>query len=1135
MIDKESILNSWIMVELLSEGDINVKKKEFINFDDLIENDFFSFFNNHVSKNRNPQKGIALYVDIFEFGDIIDFLRTKYKLSKPEEEIKYGSKFSFVIFFDKDLNFLSDLTFFTVSGYIKDKNEVPTLEEFHEFEKEQKTKLEQYFEITENDADVVTDNNIPNQNLGAKKSIDSIKFNKQVERALSLISNKINLKNCRIKIINNIESDAVNLHSFFVEDLERAKNISTTNLDSYLLGFSANRNRINLDSKKGSSNFNHEAIKKILMPQNYPLGRFPSNTKYALSFMQQIAVNLSIGLDSSQIRSVNGPPGTGKTTLLKDIFAELIVKQAYDICRLSTKKIRGSEETIYYEKASIGMIPDNIAENSIVVASSNNGAVQNIVNELPLLNNVSEDLVDEIKKMDYFQDIANSTVQSDWSEDGKNIRIKPNEALYWGLFSLEGGKSENMKKILERMGDVVQYFYNGQYEENPNIYKEFNKQYLEVKDYRDRISQLLKDKNELISLIKVFKEKQEKILSDDNEKKRLQADLDTVENESAKIKEQIDEKNQDCDRYKAFLDSLEKEKPGFFTKLLKRSKSQEFEKRKSEAQNDFTEVLKLKKELDKQRTEIREEITKIKEKIKIIDDFKERFYSWGKAASLRKEELENNTAILKEVELDLTQPYDKLQLSNPWFNEEYRILQSKLFIAALSVRKQFLYENKKNIKAACIVWSKQNDYLEKKQVISAAWRWINITIPVISSTFASFGKMCKNLGENSLGHLFIDEAGQALPQASVGAIFRSKHVMAVGDPAQIKPVLTLEPGVLGILKTHFNVSEKYLSDSASTQTLVDAVSQYGYYRDSNKSDSSWIGIPLWVHRRCQYPMFTISNKISYNDMMVQGNPGDGKTGWYDIKGKANNKYVKEQGVFLLNKIQEMINEDPKIVNKDEKDTVYIISPFANVAFQLAKELDKIHFTRRDGNGKPTNIGTIHTFQGKEAPIVFMVLGADSQSIGAAAWAVAEPNMMNVAATRAKQEFYIVGDKELYLNLGSDITKNTYSVIMQYKKDHPDLVVEAERLSVTVGKETKQPFNVDKNELTYEKNIDVQDNLNSLNALKHEESRYIGNRLNKTFHCVTCKYAPKNPQKRVVFFTREEALENGFTPCKTCNA
>ena len=166
--------------------------------------------------------------------------------------------------------------------------------------------------------------------------------------------------------------------------------------------------------------------------------------------------------------------------------------------------------------------------------------------------------------------------------------------------------------------------------------------------------------------------------------------------------------------------------------------------------------------------------------------------------------------------------------------------------------------------------------------------------------------------------------------------------------------------------------------------------------------------------------------------MVQGKPEDGNAEWYDIGGKANDKYVKEQGEFLVKKIKEMIQDNPKIINKKEKDTIYVITPFSNVAYHLAQELRKIRFTRYDEHGKPTNVGTIHTFQGKEAPIVFLVLGADKSSSGAARWAVDEPNMMNVAATRAKEEFYIIGDKSLYLNLSCDVATDTYRIIEQHK-------------------------------------------------------------------------------------------------------
>lgn len=67
---------------------------------------------------------------------------------------------------------------------------------------------------------------------------------------------------------------------------------------------------------------------------------------------------------------------------------------------------------------------------------------------------------------------------------------------------------------------------------------------------------------------------------------------------------------------------------------------------------------------------------------------------------------------------------------------------------------------------------------------------------------------------------------------------------------------------------------------------------------------------------------------------------------------------------------DMREQNPKIFDKKEKDVVYVITPFSNVAYQLSRKLQKIGFTRYDTHGKPTNVGIVHTFQGKEAPIVF---------------------------------------------------------------------------------------------------------------------------------------------------------------------
>ena len=767
----------------------------------------------------------------------------------------------------------------------------------------------------------------------------------------------IDIKNCRAKVLGNIDSDEVNMHSFFIRDLEKAKNIDTNNLNDYL--FRVKKKRVNLDCR-----LNKEIINDILQPKNYPIARYPDNPEYELSLMQQVAVNLAIGYDDEKIRSVNGPPGTGKTTLLRDIFTQLVVEQAYVMANMQDKFVKGDETTVYYkDKGKIGILPKEITDRGIVVASSNNSAVQNIVQELPLISKVDDEFIDELLEADYFLEIANPKKDNkkESKEDEKNSLFEKEsdedlneEHKYWGLFSMEGGRKANMSRIISKVRRVQKYLEN-EYQEDKSVYDEFLKQYDEICAYRNK----KQDDADKVNEYRLLNTR-----SDNSEINKTV--IEELDNFNLKVEEDI----------------------GF-------------------------DINDLNDELDKLQSSINE----IKNKTKQSDN-------------LNTDDIQDLKQYVDNIDnkFDFEKDYKSLQLSNPWFDIEYRRMQTRLFIQALRVRKQFLYDNVENVKASLHIW--ENDKYPNVQLYVEAWNWINLVIPVISSTFASISNMFANLGKEKIGHLFIDEAGQALPQASVGAIFRSKNVMAVGDPAQIKPVLTLDSNILEMLRKYFNVDSCYLSEDASTQSLIDETSKYGFYKD--KEEEEWIGIPLWVHRRCLKQMFEIANKISYGGNMVQEKDTLGKVKWYDIKGKANNKYVKEQGEFLVNKLKEMIDNNPDIINKKEKDIVYVITPFKNVADQLAKELKKIKFIRED-KGKPTNVGTVHTFQGKEAKIVFLVLGADDSSTGAARWAMGSnnPNIMNVAATRAKEEFYIIGDKDLYLSLDSDVINDTNMIIEKY--------------------------------------------------------------------------------------------------------
>ena len=59
-----------------------------------------------------------------------------------------------------------------------------------------------------------------------------------------------------------------------------------------------------------------------------------------------------------------------------------------------------------------------------------------------------------------------------------------------------------------------------------------------------------------------------------------------------------------------------------------------------------------------------------------------------------------------------------------------------------------------------------------------------------------------------------------------------------------------------------------------------------------------------------------------------------------------------------------------------------------------------------------SVGTIHTFQGKEADGVILVLGA-SDNVNARNWVASSPNILNVALTRAKDFCLVVGDRNVW--------------------------------------------------------------------------------------------------------------------------
>ena len=174
--------------------------------------------------------------------------------------------------------------------------------------------------------------------------------------------------------------------------------------------------------------------------------------------------------------------------------------------------------------------------------------------------------------------------------------------------------------------------------------------------------------------------------------------------------------------------------------------------------------------------------------------------------------------------------------------------------------------------------------------------------------------------------------------------------------------------------------------------------------ESEEGDATWVGSPLRVHRRCHSPMFDISNITTYKGLMIQGKGEDNCTlpvsTWIDVPSGTNNgHWIEEEGIEAIELVQALLSQGV------EKNDIYLISPFRDVVTGL-----KDVFRKSKLIDVKKQIGTIHTVQGKEAKAVILVLGSDPNNNGARLWAASKPNLLNVAATRAKDRLYIIGNK-----------------------------------------------------------------------------------------------------------------------------
>ena len=835
------------------------------------------------------------------------------------------------------------------------------------------------------------------------------------------------------------------LGSFFLTDLARVGDLCRQGsippaLKSYLgIEYPPNRTDILRD---------HATLAEWVGPGRVPSARWPGG--HDLVLLQQGAVNRALALaDTEGLEAVNGPPGTGKTTLLRDLVAAVLARRATAMCGFEDP---ADAFTPTKHKVSVSGAPvtlhavhDSLRGHEVLVASSNNRAVENVTRELPGLDAVAG----EAKQLSHFCTISDNLSSGEPT---------------WGLIAGVLGRAANRYEFRQRLwtdkdlglrcylleASGVPQWYEPPPEEGGAAAKRKPRVVSREEPPLDKPQALRRWKVAREAFLAAQAAASARLDSLDRAR-RAATDLAAAETdrqtafallveaeagrraaeEARVVAEVATDIAAVCTRAAAAaLFQLEVRKPSAVARMLRlksaRIWNQKFGMAAAALEGARAEERDTGRRYNDARIDAESHKRAALEAARAL-----------RAAEQRTSDLRRLTHVTRAAcgrrfidPAMLAGDHTEVQTTVPWCGPVEQELRDRVFRAAIEVHRAFLdaaaASLRANLDAFFRLFVGGSAFSPKvAEMMPHLWTSLFLVVPVLSTTFASVTRMIGYLSPGAIGWLLIDEAGQASPQAAVGALLRSRRAVVVGDPLQIEPVVMLPSSLADAICREYQVSPTLWSaPSASAQTLADrAVAQGTQFITAGGPVQ--VGWPLLVHRRCADPQFSFSNRIAYAGLMVKATPSRdsairdvlGSGIWRHVEvGDTDDKWSKEEGEVVAGLLGRLWAAG--LVEPD----LFIISPFRVVAHRLRQRLAATIApeitTPAWKRWVQDRVGTIHTVQGREADSTVLVLGAPLPAQrGAREWAGATPNILNVATTRAKENLYVIGHYDMWREVG----------------------------------------------------------------------------------------------------------------------
>lgn len=729
------------------------------------------------------------------------------------------------------------------------------------------------------------------------------------------------------------------------------------------------------------------------------------NGEFPLSYSQREAINHYGEIAHGEVLAVNGPPGTGKTTLLQAIVADAYVKSA-----------------MYGDEAPI-----------IVATSTNNQAVTNIIDSFgkitPIgIGNLEQRWIKGVSSFaTYFPSGSKEREASEKGYQHTNVR---------GQYFAESVESEKNREASKKLFiEEMSCFFDvnikaGSFDRCKqylkNILKETDGKRVECLSLAESVKQVLGDLS--------FSEYEAQIA---DEIERLEEDVRLLEETMESLRKANQQYLNRCDEWRISYRSLPWYARAFqFIPAFKKEVTLWSYKFMQENETDFlnrgmtiseVEAAYMRK-VDENDLEIR-------------------------SLENKKREIPKKIEAKQSVLGELSVMIQSLQKCVEWFGlfqgigfnsdewEAYSMYKINELLDRIRYVEFWLavhyYE--------CRWLEEENPITEKQKgktfenVLNILYHRLAMLSPCFVMTCFMLPKQFKAYtGEKSHQYMYdyidlliVDEAGQISPEIGAAVFALAKKAVVVGDEKQIPPV--------------WNITRQIDMAMAMDKKVISEISEFALLERNglNCSDSSIMriaslscsyekygekGLFLSEHRRCYNEIIEYCNALVYRGKLqpLRGNAADDGTcalhgilppmGHYHVgaqfsqrigTSRQNEKEANEIIAWLRTNylfLKQRYLETNGAENFKTEGMLGIITPFKSQKKLIEKKLKTVLPEYRH----EISVGTVHTFQGAERKIIIFssVYGSGEGCF----FINNNESLMNVAVSRAKDSFLVFGDR-----------------------------------------------------------------------------------------------------------------------------